>query len=152
MLRGLGVLKIIFYRFNTKIFTCCVCSILHWIECYNIIVQDLYKAEYCAVEQGLSWVNGSNDVRVCFYEVPRISILMHIEFKVDSMKIGSLFHDTIILLKSVHFKNTVARSSVHSKILSFSIKYISWPFFDSADVLLKMIIILSELRIAQLSS
>ena len=60
------------------------------LECYDIIVHDLYKAEYCAVEQGLPWLNGSNDVRMCFYEVPRISILMHIEFKVHSMKIGSL--------------------------------------------------------------
>ena len=96
MLRGLGVLKIIFYRFNTKIFTCCVCSILHWIECYDIIVQDLYKTQYCAVEQNISWLNGP--ILMCFYEVTRISILKHIEFKVDSMKIGSLFHDTIILL------------------------------------------------------
>ena len=51
-------------------------------------------------------------------------------------------------LKSVHFKNTVARSSVHSKLWSF------WAEIKttSADVLLKMIIILSELRIAQLCS
>jgi hypothetical protein len=33
-----------------------------------------------------------------FYEVPRTSILMHMEFKVDSMKTGSLFQETIILL------------------------------------------------------
>jgi hypothetical protein len=35
---------------------------------------------------------------MCFYEVPRISILMHIEFKVHSIKTGSLFHKKIILL------------------------------------------------------
>ena len=53
-----------------------------------------------------------------------------------------------IELKSVHFKNTVARSLVLSKLWSLS------PDFAliSADVILKMITILKELRIVQLCS
>ena len=47
-------------------------------------------------------------------------------------------------LKSVHFKITVARSSFCSKLWSFSTEIKT----KSADVLLKMIIILNRMRIA----
>ena len=55
---------------------------------------------------------------------------------------------SIVLLKSVHFKKTVAQSSFLSKkVVIFSeIK------IKSADVILKMTTLLKEMRIAQLCS
>ena len=51
------------------------------------------------------------------------------------------------LLKSVHFKNIVAWSSVLSKLWSFSIIHqLNLFWFQLINVLLKMIIILKELR------
>ena len=66
--------------------------------------------------------------------------------------VAELQRFSVYHLKSVHFKNTVARSSVLSKLCSFSIIHLADFVLISADLLLKIIIILVELRIAQLCS
>ena len=53
-----------------------------------------------------------------------------------------------VILKSVHFKKTVARFSFLSKLWYFSTDFV----LMSADVVLKSTTILKEMRIAQLSS
>ena len=58
----------------------------------------------------------------------------------------------IAIVKSVHFKNTVARFSVHSKLWSFSIIHQLTLFWRQLMYYWKTIIILSELRMAQLCS
>ena len=62
-----------------------------------------------------------------------------------------IFIFLLALLKSVHFKNKVAQSSVHLKIMIFFNNTSADIKTKSAVELLKMII-LSELRIAQLCS
>ena len=66
---------------------------------------------------------------------------------------GKYFYDTSTRYLRISIKNTVARSSVPLKLWSFSIICTSTQIeTKSADILLRMIIILIELRIVQLCS
>ena len=59
-------------------------------------------------------------------------------------KIVMTYQEKKMVLKSVHFKNSVTRSSFHSKLWPFSITHQLTLFW----FVLKMVIVLSEMRIA----